>query len=99
MIAGVSDHWDVSRMGVVDRNILRPALYELVEQPDVPVRVVIDEAIEIGREFGEAQTPQFINGVLDAIWKREPACRATRGEPDSKVAPSEHGTEESNGTL
>ena len=57
MIAGASDHWEVSRMAVVDRNILRLALHELVAQPDVPARVVIDEAIEIGREFGEADTP------------------------------------------
>jgi len=79
MIADVSDHWDVSRMAVVDRNILRLALYELVEQPDVPMRVVMDEAIEIGREFGDAETPPFINGVLDAIWKKHPACRTARG--------------------
>ena len=82
MIASASDHWEVSRMAVVDRNIFRLALYELVAQPDVPARVVIDEAIEIGREFGEADTPQFINGVLDAIWKHHPSCRAARGEAD-----------------
>ena len=82
MIAAVSDHWDVSRMAVVDRNILRLALYELIEQPNVPARVVIDEAIEVGREFGEAETPQFINGVLDAIWKQHPACRVARGDAD-----------------
>lgn len=81
MIAEVTDHWEVSRMAVVDRNILRLALYELIEQPDVPARVVIDEAIEIGREFGDAETPQFVNGVLDAIWKKHPACRVARGEP------------------
>ncbi len=78
MIAGVSTHWDVSRMNIVDRNILRLALYEILEQPDVPVRVIIDEAIELGREFGEAETPQFTNGVLDAIWKNHPACRVAR---------------------
>lgn len=80
MIASVSAHWDVSRMAVVDRNILRLALYELIEQPDVPVRVVIDEAIELGREFGEAETPQFTNGVLDAIWKNHPLCRVARAD-------------------
>jgi len=81
-IAGVSDHWDVSRMAVVDRNVLRLALYELTEQPDVPARVVIDEAIEIGREFGAAETPQFINGVLDAIWKRQEAAGDAQRQPD-----------------
>ena len=80
MISEVSDHWEVSRMAVVDRNILRMAIYELVERPDVPARVVIDEAIEIAREFGDAETPQFINGVLDAVWKKHPACRVARGE-------------------
>jgi len=78
MIASVSDHWEVSRMAVVDRNILRLALHELIAYPDVPPRVVIDEAIEIGREFGTAETPQFINGVLDAIWKQHPVFKAVR---------------------
>lgn len=78
IIAGASDHWEVSRMAVVDRNILRLALYELIERQDVPPRVVIDEAVEIGREFGDAETPQFINGVLDAIWKNDPTCRLAR---------------------
>lgn len=76
MIAGASDHWDVARMAVVDRNILRLALYELLERPDVPVRVVFDEAIELGRSFGTSETPTFVNGVLDAIWKRHPDCQA-----------------------
>ncbi len=87
MIAGVSAHWEVSRMAVVDRNILRLALHELLNQPDVPVRVVIDEAIELGREFGEAETPQFTNGVLDAIWKHHPACRVAR--PDAPGKPGQ----------
>ncbi len=78
MISGVSVRWDLSRMAVVDRNILRIAIYELIEQPEIPVRVVIDEAIELGREFGEAETPQFINGVIDALWKNHPACRIAR---------------------
>ena len=77
-IAGASEHWDIERMAVVDRNILRLALYELIEQPDVPVRVVFDEAIELGRAFGSAETSQFINGVLDAIWKRDPACQLAK---------------------
>lgn len=78
MITEAGSHWDVSRMAVVDRNILRLALYELIERPDVPARVVIDQAVELGREFGAAETPQFINGVLDAIWKRNPACQMAR---------------------
>lgn len=78
MIGEASRHWDVARMPTVDRNILRLALYELIEQPDVPARIVIDEAIEIGREFGSADTPQFINGVLDSIWKNHPIAKIAR---------------------
>ncbi len=78
MITTVAAHWDVARMAVVDRNILRLALYELVERPEVPAPVVIDEAIELGREFGAAETPQFINGVLDAVWKQHETCRIAR---------------------
>ncbi len=84
LIAGASDHWDVGRMAVVDRNILRLGLYELIERPDVPARVVIDEAIELGRSFGAAETPQFINGVLDAIWKRDPVCQAARAARETQ---------------
>ena len=83
LLAGESQHWDVHRMALVDRNILRLALCELIEWPDVPVGVVMDEAIELGREFGDAETPHFINGVLDAIWKKHPACRVARGASDA----------------
>ena len=102
MIAGVADHWDISRMAVVDRNTIRLALYELVEQPDVPARVVIDEAIEIGREFGSAETPHFINGVLDAIWKTQEACRIARGSGDTtsvSSAAKNHRSEQRHGTV
>jgi N utilization substance protein B len=76
LIAEISAHWELARMAVVDRNILRLALHEISEHPDVPVRVVMDEAIELGREFGDEHTPQFINGVLDAIWKHRNAHQA-----------------------
>jgi len=99
IIGGASDHWDVSRMAVVDRNILRLALYELTAQPGVPVRVVIDEAIELGREFGAAETPQFINGVLDAIWKRDPTCKAARLAHEQAHAENGQRIEDRHGTL
>ena len=99
IIGGASDHWDVSRMAVVDRNILRLALYELTAQHDVPVRVVIDEAIELGREFGAAETPQFINGVLDAIWKRDPTCKAARLAHEHAQNDNNTRIEDRHGTL
>jgi N utilization substance protein B len=82
LITGVSEHWDVARMAVVDRNILRIALYEMIERPDVPVRVLMDEAIELGREFGAGETAQFINGVLDAVWRNAEVCRVARPEAE-----------------
>lgn len=61
-------HWDLSRLALVDRNILRLATYEL-RGGKVPVRVVITEALRLAQEFSTAESPRFINGVLDAIAK------------------------------
>jgi N utilization substance protein B len=60
-------HWSLSRMTPVDRNILRMGSHELLEHPETPVQVVINEAIELARRFGDADSPAFVNGVLDAI--------------------------------
>jgi N utilization substance protein B len=62
-------------MAVVDRNILRMAVYELSHLPDTPAAVILDEAIEVGKRFGTEQSGGFINGVLDAV-RRELTGRA-----------------------
>lgn len=62
-----SDHWRLGRMPVVDRNLLRVALYELVYEDDTPDPVVIDEAVEIAKKFSTPSSAPFINGVLDGI--------------------------------
>jgi len=67
IIAESTEHWDLERMAVVDRNILRMAVYELLYEPDVPGKVAINEAIEIAKKFGTAESSRFINGVLDRI--------------------------------
>lgn len=64
-----ADNWELKRMAPVDRNTLRVAVCELLYRPDVPPKVVLNEAIEIGKAFGTAESPGFINGVLDAIVK------------------------------
>ncbi len=69
-IRQVTSHWRVDRMDVVDRNILRIAFFELFYCDDIPFKVAIDEAIELGKAYGTKETPQFINGVLDAAVKR-----------------------------
>jgi len=68
-IAVAAKHWKIDRMAVVDRNILRMALYEMDRQPQTPVPVVIDEAIEVARRFGSEESARFVNGVLDAVRK------------------------------
>lgn len=85
MIREAARHWEVGRMPAVDRNIIRLALHELIEHPDVPARVIIDEAIEIGREYGSAETPQFVNGILDAIWKAHPVMKVARAGEEKRI--------------
>jgi len=70
-------HWSLARMTPVDRNVLRLGLYELLECPATPPQVAINEAIELARLFGDADSPAFVNGVLDAIRRR---FRAQAGE-------------------
>ncbi|HEY4485376.1 MAG TPA: transcription antitermination factor NusB [Nitrospiria bacterium] len=62
-------NWKISRMPVVDRNILRCAVFELLHEKDVPASVVIDEAIEIAKRFSDENAGAFVNGVLDHIVK------------------------------
>ena len=67
IIARFTEHWDLDRMAVVDRNILRLAVYELGWRADTPPKVVINEAIEIAKKFGTRESSRFINGILDRV--------------------------------
>ena len=69
LIAQYTEHWDIDRMAVVDRNILRLAVWELLDHPSVPPKVAINEAIEIAKKFGTQESGRFINGVLDRVHK------------------------------
>jgi N utilization substance protein B len=62
-----TEHWRIPRMAVVDRNLLRMAVYEFLFQPNTPKTVAINEALEIARRFSTHEATQFINGILDAI--------------------------------
>lgn len=66
-LVAASEHWKLERMSVVDRNILRLALFEMLHCPDVPPKVSINEAIDIGKKFGSEDSGAFINGMLDHI--------------------------------
>jgi len=78
-----AEHWRISRMAVVDRNILRLAVYEFLYEP-TPRTVAINEALEIARRFSSYEATQFINGILDAI-KRD----LDEQQPQEHVQPEE----------
>lgn len=71
-ISNVAKNWDISRMAVVDRTILRIAVYELLHRKDVPQKVVINEAINLGKRFSTEHSGAFINGILDNLKKTKP---------------------------
>jgi N utilization substance protein B len=79
-ITRVSENWRFDRIAAIDKNILRLGAFELIEERATPSSVVIDEAIELAKRFGEAGSPPFVNGVLDAIKAR------VRGEPAGEGA-------------
>jgi N utilization substance protein B len=69
-IAEAATHWRLERIAPVDRTILRLGTYELLGEPQTPAAVVLDEAVEMAKRFGEGDSPAFVNGVLDAIRRR-----------------------------
>jgi N utilization substance protein B len=78
LIEKTAAHWKLSRMALVDRNLLRMSVYELLKMRETPPSVVIDEAIELGKIFGTAETGPFLNGILDSISKgRTPSSAQT----------------------
>jgi N utilization substance protein B len=69
LLAEAARNWDLSRMAVVDRNVLRLGCYEMLHEPEVPTKVAINEAIELGKRFSTEQSGAFVNGILDRIRK------------------------------
>jgi N utilization substance protein B len=68
-ISRYSEHWRLERMAAIDRAILRLALFELLHCPEVPPKVVVNEAVELGKRFGAENSGAFINGILDSFLK------------------------------
>ncbi|TPW19800.1 MAG: N utilization substance protein B [Elusimicrobia bacterium] len=75
-IRTVARNWSLERMAVVDRNILRMSSFELIHHAKTPVKVVIDEALEIAKSFSSAESSKFINGILDKIKDERPPAEA-----------------------
>lgn len=68
LISTCSENWTISRMSIVDKSILRMAVYELLNFPDIPPKVTLNEAIDLGKMYGTENSGSFINGILDAIY-------------------------------
>ena len=83
-IAQHAPEWPVDQVAVVDRNILRIALWEFAVQGETPIKVAINEAIELAKMYGSDSTPRFVNGVLGSLATRQNEIRQTFG-PMRKV--------------
>jgi transcription antitermination protein NusB len=83
IIVSASSNWRLDRMSLVDRNILRIALFEMLYCPDVPPKVSINEAIDIGKRFGSVDSGAFINGVLDHILGTLQKAEVSSGIPEA----------------
>ena len=82
LITIAAENWELSRLAAVDRNILRLAVHELSSRPDIPAKVSINEAIELGKRFSTAQSGGFINGILDRVRRDlgRPVDETSRGQ-------------------
>ncbi|MCH7614375.1 MAG: transcription antitermination factor NusB [Nitrospinae bacterium] len=78
LIEHTSENWSLDRMPIVDRNILRQAIYELVWIPDIPAKVTVDEALQLAKSFADDDAKRFVNGILDKILQHDPRLEAKR---------------------
>lgn len=62
-------NWQIKRMAVIDRNVLRIGVFELLYAPDIPPKVTINEAVELAKKYGDLESGKFVNGILDKIHK------------------------------
>lgn len=85
VISKYATNWTVSRMPIVDRNILRAGLYELLWLDEVPAKVTMDEAIELAKSFGDDDASKFVNAVLDKALATEAKLAAKRADPDRAI--------------
>jgi N utilization substance protein B len=88
ILARHTKHWDLPRLAMVDRNILRLAVAEM-RGGDTPPKVVISEAIRLAQEFSSAESPRFVNGVLDAVMKEMQASASDAARSQDQSHPPE----------
>jgi len=70
-ISEYATNWQVSRMAVIDRNVMRMGVYELMYAVDIPPKVAINEAVDLAKKYGDTDSGKFVNGILDKIHKQE----------------------------
>lgn len=85
IIRNFSVDWSLKRMPVVDRNILRCAIYELLWEPDIPAMVTINEAVELAKRFADDEARRFVNGLLDHVLRAEPRLADKRSRVQTKI--------------
>lgn len=89
-LARYAEHWKIHRMAVVDRNLLRLGIFELMYMKEIPFPIIINEALEIIKEFSDMEGTQFVNGILDAAAKEfRPDEAGTRGRKRPVAPPAE----------
>ncbi len=86
VIQAVAQNWDIERMAVIDRNVLRMATFELLHCEDIPPKVSINEAIELGKRYSTQNSGGFINGVLDKIKDRRKEGEASEEPAEAEPA-------------
>jgi transcription antitermination factor NusB len=80
LVEQAAEHWNVGRMAILDRNVLRLAVYELSQCPDIPPRVALDQAIELAKRFSSAESGAFVNGILDRVLRLLEERRVAKGD-------------------
>ncbi len=80
LIRSGSENWRLERMAAVDRNVLRIALFELLDEPETPAAVILDEAVQLAKLFGGEESGAFVNGVVDGIRRRLASGALVRGQ-------------------
>ena len=91
LIAKVAENWSLERMAAIDRNILRLGAFEMLHSPEVPIKVAINEALELAKRYSTAQSSRFVNGILDRL--QGAAVEARAGTPPTSEAGPAAGSE------
>lgn len=73
-----SEHWRIERMAMVDKNILRLSICELLYFPDIPARVAVNEGVELAKKYSSHESSRFVNGILDAVLKHIEEVESTK---------------------